>query len=269
MPEHDGLMRIFWPIDLPRSELAGVVVGWRNSGLDVFVVAILDAVDVSLPECKRSRFRMLMRSQPRNVEGALKSHLLFRNAPHSIGRMFELCGQAHMHVLGVSNASDTFEVDPSWVRVTNGPNMRVPEVRCAKASSIQIVLYQRPIPTRMQYISLNPISLALGDKQTGIRLPPVDDAEEEEEKQERKRKEKKMHLAEKLKQHSVIKRVPSAKEKALPKIVNQMNWAWELEHLLQKNVSKIGTRPKRSLSVSERMVESADAMKNYVMCGGR
>lgn len=47
MPEHDGLMRIFWPIDIPRSDLPGVVVGWRNSALDVFVVAILEAVDVS------------------------------------------------------------------------------------------------------------------------------------------------------------------------------------------------------------------------------
>lgn len=47
MPEHDGLMRIFWPIDIPRPTLPGVVVGWRNSALDVFVVAILEAVDVS------------------------------------------------------------------------------------------------------------------------------------------------------------------------------------------------------------------------------
>jgi phosphatidylinositol glycan class Q protein len=46
MPEHDGLMRIFWPTDIPRSDLQGVVVGWRNSTLDVFVVAILDAVEV-------------------------------------------------------------------------------------------------------------------------------------------------------------------------------------------------------------------------------
>jgi phosphatidylinositol N-acetylglucosaminyltransferase subunit Q len=48
MPEHDGLMRIFWPTDIPRSEFPGVVVGWRNSGLDVFVVAVLEHVDVSL-----------------------------------------------------------------------------------------------------------------------------------------------------------------------------------------------------------------------------
>lgn len=49
MPENDGLMRIFWPIDIPRSDLPGVVVGWRNSKLDVFVVAILEAVDVGPP----------------------------------------------------------------------------------------------------------------------------------------------------------------------------------------------------------------------------
>lgn len=46
MPEHDELMRVFWPSDIPRSSLRGVVVGWRNSGLDVFVVAILEEVDV-------------------------------------------------------------------------------------------------------------------------------------------------------------------------------------------------------------------------------
>jgi hypothetical protein len=47
MPEHDSLMRIFWPLDIPRSNSPGIIVGWRNSGLDVFVVAILEDVDVS------------------------------------------------------------------------------------------------------------------------------------------------------------------------------------------------------------------------------
>lgn len=47
MPEHDGLMRVFWPADLPRSDLRGVIVGWRNSALDVFVLAILEEVEVS------------------------------------------------------------------------------------------------------------------------------------------------------------------------------------------------------------------------------
>ena len=47
MPEHDGLMRIFWPLDIPRTDTPGIIVGWRNSGLDVFIVAILEDVEVS------------------------------------------------------------------------------------------------------------------------------------------------------------------------------------------------------------------------------
>lgn len=46
MPEHDGLMRIFWPLDIPRTGSPGVIVGWRNSELDVLVVAILEEVEV-------------------------------------------------------------------------------------------------------------------------------------------------------------------------------------------------------------------------------
>lgn len=44
----NGLMRIFWPTDIARSERPGVIVGWRNSELDMVVVTILFQVDVSL-----------------------------------------------------------------------------------------------------------------------------------------------------------------------------------------------------------------------------
>ncbi|ROW09952.1 hypothetical protein VPNG_06341 [Cytospora leucostoma] len=245
MPEHDGLMRIFWPIDIPRPTLPGVVVGWRNSALDVFVVAILEAVDAQ------------------HVEGALKSHTLLRSAPHPIGRVFELCGQSCMHVLGVSGADDSVTIDPSWVRVTIDPHTRVPQVRCAKALSIQIILFQRPLPTKMQYISLNPIALALGDKH--VDEAPAGEAGAEQERQEKIQRAKTEKLVEKIKQHSITKRQPSNKEKALPKIVNQINWCAELETLLQKNVLRLGTRPKRSLSVSERVVESANTVKNFIL----
>ena len=197
------------------------------------------------------------------MEFALKAGTLFRSAPHPISRIFELCGQTSMHVLGVSNANDSLDIDSSWVRVTTGAS-KVPEVTCARASSIQIILFQRPLPQRMQYISLNPISLALEDKQGDVRSIPPNGIEAQDEKQERLRREKKQRLVEKLKQHSIVKRPSSSKERALPKIVNQINWAWELERLLQKNASRIGTRPKRSLSVSERVVESANTMKDFV-----
>jgi phosphatidylinositol N-acetylglucosaminyltransferase subunit Q len=64
MPEHDGLMRVFWPTDILRSEQPGVIVGWRNARLDVVVVAVLDHVDVS---CAVS-------------VGALNAHALSRRA---------------------------------------------------------------------------------------------------------------------------------------------------------------------------------------------
>ncbi|KAK0721506.1 N-acetylglucosaminyl transferase component-domain-containing protein [Apiosordaria backusii] len=243
--ENDGLMRIFWPADLPRSDLRGVVVGWRNSALDVFVLAILEEVE------------------PRNVDSALKLGTLTRNAPHPVSRIYELCGQSSLHILGLSNTSEDVHIDPSWIRATIGPSQQVPIITCARASNIQIILFERPLPGRMQYISLNPIALALGDKHDTFRI--LDSAEQDDEREERLKKEKKKKLVEKLKQHSIFKRTPSAKEKALPKIVNQINWAWELEKLMQKNVSRIGTRPKRSLSVSERVVESATTMRDIVL----
>lgn len=46
MPD-DGLMRIFWPTDIPRTTSQGVIVGWKNSELDFLVVAILEDVEVS------------------------------------------------------------------------------------------------------------------------------------------------------------------------------------------------------------------------------
>ncbi|EPE03337.1 n-acetylglucosaminyl transferase component [Ophiostoma piceae UAMH 11346] len=308
MPEHDGLMRVFWPVDIARSEVPGVVVGWKNSALDVTVVAILEDVDV------------------RSVDFALKAGTLFRNSTHSITRIYELCGQSNMHVLGLSNMPDGQEplsqaqtqaqaqattqnqfTDLSWVRVvTTGPGVRgrIPKVTCARASNIQLILYQRPQPHRMQYISIHPVSLALKDRlnsgsgspdaisarhssgrrtdksgrvskpsarapavDTGSDAFPADDIEAEDERHERLRKEKTQNLLNKLRLHSVVRRTLSSKERALPKIVNQINWAWELETLLQKNVSRIivGTRSKRSLSMSERVVESATTMKDIVL----
>ncbi|KAL2117431.1 hypothetical protein VTJ04DRAFT_7091 [Mycothermus thermophilus] len=246
MPEHDGLMRVFWPADLPRSDLRGVVVGWRNSALDVFVVAILEEVE------------------PRNVDFALKTGTLLRNAPHPVSRIFELCGQSSIQILGLSNNPDSTDLEPSWIHATTGPGRRVPLIQCAQASSIQLILFERPLPGRMQYISLNPIALALDDKHDSFKQD-TDGVEDDDEREERLKKEQKRHLVDKLRKHSIFKRIPSEKEKALAKIVNQINWAWELEQLLQKNVSRIGPRPKRSLSVSERVVESATTARDMMV----
>ncbi|OAQ96000.1 hypothetical protein LLEC1_03849 [Akanthomyces lecanii] len=246
MVEHDGLMRVFWPTDIRSSDRPGVVVGWRNSTLDVFVVAVLDDVD------------------PRNVDIHLKSNSFFRSGPHSSDRIYELCGHSSMHVLGVSNATNYALVDPSWVCATTSAS-REPRIICAKASSVQLILYDRPRPKGMQYISLNPISLALGDKWYALDDGKGDGPEGEEERHEKQNREARLKLVNKLKQHSIINRPASARDKALGKVVHQVNWSWELEQTLQNNAGKLGPRPKRSLSVSERVVESTAAVRNYIL----
>ncbi|KAK0114465.1 phosphatidylinositol N-acetylglucosaminyltransferase subunit gpi1 [Cadophora gregata] len=245
MPEHDGLMRIFWPLDIPKSDSPGVIVGWRNSGLDVFVVAILEDVDA------------------RSVENALKVGTLFRNAAHPIARIHELCGQSSMHVLGLANTPGV-EVENLQMHATTGSSSRSPHISCARASTIQIIGFDRPLPHRMQYISLNPISLALDDKsEVATHAPGTVDAEEERE--ELKNRKRVKALVEKLKLHTVAKHAASPKELALPRIVNQINCSSELHALLQKNISLVGRRSRRSLSVSERVVESATTMKDFVV----
>ena len=169
-----------------------------------------------------------------------------------------------MHVLGISNTV-TQAADPSWVCATTNHGRRVPRITCAKASSIQLILYDRPRPKGMQYISLDPIPLALGDHVAGLQHTEVQGVDSPEEHQEKQAQEARRKLAEKLKQHTIFKRVPSAWDRALPKIVNQVNWSWELEQTLQKNVGRLGPRPKRGLSVSEQFVESATLMRNYVL----
>lgn len=41
-----GLLRVFWPSDAPRNRKQGTIVGWRNSDLDIFVVSVLQDVEV-------------------------------------------------------------------------------------------------------------------------------------------------------------------------------------------------------------------------------
>ncbi|KAL1985137.1 hypothetical protein VTN96DRAFT_8266 [Rasamsonia emersonii] len=246
----DGLLRVFWPNDLPRSTAPGVIVGWRNSELDLFVLSVLEDVD------------------PRSVENALRAGILFRNSPHPISQIFSLCGRSAMHVLGSTNPPEpptTF--NPSHLSVTTSPSCKVPRIFCPPETniSVQIIMFDRPHPTRMQYMSLEPISLALADKRsTEERDEATADSIDAEEEMEKARSRK---LVEKLKFHTVVRHVPSNKELALPVILNQINCAFEMGKLIEKNSKLIGTRPKRSMSVSERVVESATTLWDFFVLG--
>jgi phosphatidylinositol glycan class Q protein len=113
----------------------------------------------------------------------------------------------------------------------------------------------------MQYLSLTPMSLALGDKSSFAKWSASFEEVEEQERKERKRKER---LVEKLKLHSVISHTSSQKELSLPMIIDQINCSFELNALLQKNIGAIGRQRKRALSVQERVVEHANDLWDYL-----
>lgn len=174
-----------------------------------------------------------------------------------------------MHVLGWSNPSK-LPVATEWARfcVYTMPASRFPRIEFPTACNytLQIIMFHPPHPTRMQYMSLLPIPLALADKmERHARTVPAWEAVDLEEEKERDRK---LNLVAKLKLHTVGPRPSTQKDSSLPVVLNQINCWFELSSLLHSNIGLIGVRPKRSLSVSERVVESASTAWGYVVDAG-
>lgn len=190
---------------------------------------------------------------------------LFRSSPHPIDNILSRCGDRPIQVLGtlnVRNASQAF--DRNMLSMHTIPRNKAPKIDCPQEVNItiQIIVFDRPDPKRMQYLSLTPISLALGDKRGAFGSVPPFDLIDKEEEIERKRKEK---LVEKLKLHTVVKHPRTMKELALTTIITQINCSAEVDGLMQSNISLVGVRMKRSQSVSERMVESATNLWDFVL----
>ncbi|KAL9116054.1 MAG: hypothetical protein Q9227_000422 [Pyrenula ochraceoflavens] len=231
MVVHDGLLRIFWPNDIRRSATPGVMVGWKNSDLDLFVVTVLEEID------------------PRSVDNALRVGTLYRNSPHPINQIFNMCGRSSMQVLGTVNHPQSSEdFHPGYIQAY---------------TLSEVILFDRPHPSRMQYMSLNPISLALGEKYDLVEsFGDPFDAVNAAEAQESARVTK---LVDKLKLHTIAHHTATMKEHALKLILNQVNCSFEIGSLLQRNIGLVRHRRKRDMSVSERVVESASTLGAYLL----
>ncbi|KAF4556155.1 N-acetylglucosaminyl transferase component (Gpi1)-like protein [Elsinoe fawcettii] len=239
MTTQNDLMRVFWPSDLSNISRPGVLVGWRNSELDIIVISLLQDVET------------------RSVQNALQVGTLFRGTPHPMNQILDRCGNLEFEVLGTFNGKQRDSFDHYHLNVWSGKRGKAPHIWCPSSANItlQVVVFDRPDPQRMQYLSLSPIALTLGEvrekmEEHNFAFDGID-VEVEAERQ------KKQALLDKLKLHTVTKHPRTHKELALKRIINQINCSWELDRLMQKNIGMVGVRSKRALSVSERVVESA------------
>ena len=161
-----------------------------------------------------------------------------------------------MHVLGATNQSNKPTLfNPTHLQISTDPLGCSPQIFCPSKSKItvQVIVFDRPSPSQMQYMSLNPISLALGDSILYRRGPSyVSDVSVAELRDNK--------LIEKLRLHTVLRKPLSQKELCLRPILNQINSSSELAQLISENIHLVGKRERRTLSVSERMVESAATM---------
>ncbi|KAI9760162.1 MAG: phosphatidylinositol N-acetylglucosaminyltransferase subunit gpi1 [Candelina submexicana] len=248
MLTNHGLMRIFWPLDAPLTNSPGVIIGWRNSSQDVFVLAILEDVE------------------PRSVDNALRVGALYRNCKYSMTRMFQLCGRSSVHVLGLTNPSMPFaSSNPAYIYAYTRHSSRFPAISCPNDVgdiTVQVIMFKRPNPTQMQYLSLEPMPLALGDKTE--RVERNISTYSSTDIGERTGSVHNTALINKLRLHSVIRHPPSQKELCLPDILGQANCSMEMGRLLQLNIGLVRSRQRRTLSVGERVVNSATSLWDHV-----
>lgn len=190
---------------------------------------------------------------------------LFRGNPHSIDKILAHCGDKQLQVLGTLNAESAQDAfDPKLLSLKTVPRSVIPRIDCPNDTpyTFQIISFDRPDPKRMEYLSLVPISLALGDKRGAFgSVPPFDRIDKEEERDKTRRDK----LVEKLKQHTVVQHPRTQKELALGDIITQINCSAELNTLMQQNINMVGVRIKRTMSVSERVVESATNLWDFVL----
>ncbi|KAI5796937.1 N-acetylglucosaminyl transferase component Gpi1 [Pyronema domesticum] len=193
--------------------------------------------------------------QSTRIDNELRSGSFFRKSRPSIDRIFDICGQQELCVLGDVNgfAAEKEEFHPEYLHTFTHKSSRYPQIYCPSTSGVtmQVILFEEPDPRRMEFHSLTPISLALEDN----------GADGENDDMEIKDREKQELLVEKLKQHTVTRIPPTEKEESLQMIIHQINCTHETTEILRINVELLNSRRyRRALSVSERVVESAHSV---------
>lgn len=288
------VLRIYWPLDVLSIAASkgldepSILIGWRNGDEDLVVVTVLPFIDPSI------------------VDNLLTKNVLLADYPLPAPQIYSICGVKRLSVLGTVNyklffnrknqSSSLHDPDhyqpafpkyiphPSFFNVTLGSDRgsqypvldhtekNLHPLKCSsffkqfKYQQTQMIMFEPPIASRMQYYSLEPISLELSEKSSFTII-----SQEYEKLLLDKQKEKEL-IIEKIKMHANYDPVElSYRDIILRNTISQINCCHELGVEMRRKALKVyprirtQTMLRRRLSVSEFAIESAKHVHNRLI----
>lgn len=289
-----SVLRIYWPTDVLEIERRehlyepSVVIGWRNGNEDLVVVTTLPFLDPSIVDNLLSRDLLLTEyplpaPQIYSICGVKRLSVL--GTVNYMETEDKSPNSVNSHNSRFQNTSmpayPKYTPRSSFFNVRFTPTMKYPEIDHESNNShplqrfsffkqfpftqIQMIMFEPPIASRMQYYSLHPISLELSEKSSFTIIS------KEYEKSLLDAHHEKEEIVEKIKQHASYDAAELAQRGVtLHNVINQINCCHELGIAMRKKAGiifpKIRTRAlRRRLSVSELAIESARHVQNSVL----
>lgn len=265
------VLRIYWPTNL-RSVLLNnkyqqsVLIGWKNTECDLVVVTALPYLDPAL------------------VESLLSKNLLLKTENLTPNQLYSVCGVSKMSILGTLNYdpetqnqflnSDRripqFIPSKSFFNVKFDRNSKHPVILHSPNSQlhsrfqfkfVQMITFDPPISSKLQYFSLKPASLELPEKTSFTVI-----SEQLEQKLVEQEKET-QELCRKVKDHADYDpdELNSLKT-TLDNCIAQLNTCNELGIILRKNSEDLFPK---ILNATSRAQQSLTGQINFVNTEGQ
>lgn len=201
------VVKIFWPSDLLDTGDSALILGWRNSMTDLFVIDLVSNI-----------YRD-------GLEAPLDIGSLVTKYP--ISRVTQFCGDQPLSILGQLSKSINVLSGADYVLQCYIEHDSIfPQFHPrADGAAIQLIIFDRPDPHRMQYFALQPVPF----------------------EQIAHRESREKSIGDEL----IFQPCKSTHDHSLTQLhINQMNCAQEVAVVLQKKLPQLGSRRNRNRAQS-------------------
>lgn len=214
-----NVVKIFWPSDLLDTGDSALILGWENSPTDLFVIDLVSNI-----------YRD-------GLEAPLDIGSLVSKYP--ISRVTQFCGDQPLSILGQLTQFTTKHRDDYILQCYIDKTSIYPQFYPrSDDAAVQLIIFDRPDPQRMQYFSLLPVPF--------------------EHIVHREKSEYSMN------DETIFKPCKSTHNHSLTQLhINQMNCAQEIAVVLQQALPKLGSRRYRNRAQSFHETVAVSALEVF------